>query len=134
MPGLSAPLFPKAGPPGPASAPTGNPGEVAAAMAQVREAVRIMEKALPKLQPGTKQYEAVVDSIGKISKAIPATESIPGVQNTTLMAMLRDSKEGAMQQALQRMGGPGGAGGPGGPGAAGGPPPMSPPGGAPGMM
>jgi hypothetical protein len=101
-------MFPKPGPAGPASAPTGNPGQIAQAQAQVREAMRIMEKALAGLQPGTKPYEAVVSSLDKLGKAIPATEEIPGVQTSTLTAMLRNAKEGAMQNALQRMGGGGG--------------------------
>lgn len=104
---------------------------MAASMAKVREAVRILEKALPGLQPGTKPYEAVVKAIQGVSKEIPATEEMPGIQSSTLMAMQRDAKEGAGMQALMRMMGQQGGGGGGAPGAGG--PPMMPPGGPPGM-
>ncbi len=116
-------MMPKPGPPGPASPPTGNPGEMVAAMAKVREAVRIMEKALPGLQVGSKPYEAVVESIRKISKEIPATEAMPGITNATLMGLQRDAREGAQQQALMRAMGQGGGGMPGASPAMASPPP-----------
>lgn len=112
-------MFPKPGPAGPASAPTGNPGEVAASMAKVREAVRILEQALPGLAVGTKPYEAVIKAIQSISKEVPASEAIPGIQNSTLMGLQRSAREGAQNQALMRM-----MGGQGQPGQA--PPPAAP--------
>lgn len=116
------------GPAGPASAPTGNPGEMAAALAKVREGVRIIEKALPGLQVGSKQHDAVISAISKLNKAIPETEAVPGIQNTALAGLQRDAQEGSQMQMLKRMMG-GGAGGM--PGGA--PQPQMPPGAAPGM-
>jgi hypothetical protein len=97
---------------------------MAAAMAKVREAVRIMEKALPGLQVGSKPYEAVVEALRKISKEIPATEEMPGITNATLMGLQRDAREGSQMQALMRaMAAKQQAGGGGMPGQA---PPMTP--------
>lgn len=130
---LAPPLIPKAGPPGPASPPTGNPGEMAQAVAQLREAVRIIEKALPRLQVGSEPHKEAVKAISGLSKAVPATEEMPGIQNSTLMGMQRSAKEGAQMQALMRMMGAQGGGGGGGAPGAGGPPGMMPPGAPPAM-
>jgi hypothetical protein len=101
---------------------------MATAMSKVREAVRIIERALPDLQVGSPPHEACIKAIKELSKAIPATEEIPGVQSATLMGMQRESQEGAPMQALQRIMG-GGAGAP--PGA---PPPQAGGGAPPPMM
>lgn len=115
---FAPPMQARQGPAGPASPPTGNPGLNAAALAQVREAITILEKALPNLQIGSDPHKAVIDSIGKLAKAIPATEAMPGIQTSTLLSLLRDSQQGAPMKALM-----GGAAGPGGgqPGGGGGP-------------
>lgn len=108
---FAPPLMPKPGPAGPASPPTGNPGLMAAASAQVRESLNILEKALPQMQAGSDQYNAVLESIRKLAKAFPATDQMPGIQTSTLLSMLRDAKQGAPMKAMMAgMGGaPGGA-------------------------
>lgn len=107
---LAPPFMPKPGPAGPASPPTGNPGLMAAASAQVREGLNILEKALPNLQAGSDEYNAVLESIRKLSKAFPATAAMPGIQTSTLLSMLRDAKQGAPMKAMQAgMKPPGGA-------------------------
>lgn len=123
-------MLPKAAPPGPASPPTGNPGLAATAMAKVREAIRILEKALPELPVGSPQHESCVKAITGLSKAYPTSDEMPGIQNSTLMGLQRDAKEGAQMRQLQQMMGAGGGGAPG--GAPPGLPGMAP-GGPPGM-
>lgn len=98
---------------------------MAAAMSQVHEAITILEKALPNLQVGSDQHKATVDSIGKLAKAFPATAKMPGIQNTTLMSLMRDAQQSAPMKAIQ--GGMAGGGG-----AGGAPPPGAAPGGPPG--
>lgn len=117
---MPPPMFPQPGPAAPASAPTGNPGEMATAMAQVRQAIQILEQALPKLETGGEQHKATLDALQKLSKAYPATNSVPGIENTTLMGLMRNARQGAVMRQLAQSGGGGG----------GGPPGMSPPQGA----
>lgn len=103
-------------------------------MAKVREAIRILEKALPELPVGSDQHESCVKAITGLSKAYPTSDEMPGIQNSTLMGLQRDAKEGAQMRQLQMMMGEQGGGG--GPPGAGGPPPGPPgmaPGGPPGM-
>jgi hypothetical protein len=85
-----------------------------AAMAKVREAVRIMEQTLPDLEIGSDQHDAVITALKALTKAYPATEEMPGIQNSALMGLQRDAREGAaMQQLMRVMQGGGGGGLPG---------------------
>jgi hypothetical protein len=58
--------------------------------------------ALPALPTGGEQHKAAVDSLAKLSKAFPASEEVPGVQNTQLMALSEQAKKNAMLQAVMR--------------------------------
>lgn len=58
--------------------------------------------ALPYLPTGSEQHKAVIDSLSKLSKAFPATEEQPGIQQTQLMALQQKAKQQAMIQALMR--------------------------------
>lgn len=99
-------------------------------MAKVREAIRILEKALPELPVGSDQHESCVKAIKDLSKAYPTSDEMPGIQNSTLMGLQRDAQEGAQMRQLQSMMGQGGGGPPGAPPGA---PPGMAPGGPPGM-
>lgn len=100
-------------------------------MAKVREAIRILEKALPELPVGSDQHESCIKAIKDLSKAYPTSDEMPGIQNSTLMGLQRDAQEGSQMRQLQMMmgkqqdggGGPPGAPPPG-PGMAPGPPGM----------
>lgn len=113
---MPPPMFPQPGPPAPAAPPTGNPGEMAAAMAQVRQAISILEMTLPKLAIGSEQHKACIDALKTLTKAYPVTDEVPGLQSTALMGMMRNSRQGAVMQQLMRQqaGGEGGGGPPGG--------------------
>jgi hypothetical protein len=96
----------------PASKATGNPGETAAALAQVREAVNLLQVSLPKLPIGSEPHKAVMDSIQKLSKVVPSGDMQPGVQNSALQALQSQRQQQApLQQAMQSMGQPQGLGG-----------------------
>lgn len=71
-------------------------------MTQVREAIRILEMALPGLPTGTEPHKAVLDSVAKLSKVVPASEAVPGVQATTLVGLQKEAGETAMLQQLMR--------------------------------
>lgn len=96
MPGMEG------GPADPASPPTGNPGLVADAMSKVREAIRLLEMSLPNLPTGSDPHKDVLDSISKLSKSVPPTEAIPGVQTSQLAGLQREAQQQAPLQALAR--------------------------------
>lgn len=101
---LAPPLMqPPMGHSGPASPPTGNPGLAADAMSKMREAIKLIELALPGLPPGTDAHKDTIDALGKLSKAFPATEEIPGVQKTQLQGLAQNADKSAMMQAVMRM-------------------------------
>lgn len=98
--GMALPFESPQGPMGPASAPTGDPGLEADALSKVREAVNILQMALPQLQIGSDPYKAVLDSIQKLAKTVPASEAVPGVQMTQLAGLQKQAQESAMLQSL----------------------------------
>lgn len=108
----------------PISAPSGNPGSNANAMAKIREAVKILEQALPDLPTGSDPYKATLSAIQGISKHVSPADEVPGVQKTALRDLSQQADKSGMMQALQRsMGslggaGQGGGGAPGSPGGA----------------
>lgn len=92
---------------------------------KVREAVHLLEMALPRFHPGNDKYKACIESLQRLSKQFPASAEVPGVQDTQLLQLQQRAKQSAMMQAAMRqqqaMGG-GGGGGP--PGAGGAPEPQ----------
>ena len=104
--------------------PTGNPGQVANGLAQLREAIRIMEKALPALGMGTEPYKAVLNSMNSLGKFIPPSAEVPGMARTTAAGLMNDANKGGMMSAVQGALAPGGASAGGGGG--GGAPPTPP--------
>lgn len=115
---------------GPAAVPSGNPGQQAASMSTVREAIKLLEKALPGLHPGSEPYKAVLNSMQSLGKYIPPSAEVPGVQATTAQGLNNDAQKSAMM-AMLRGGNPSagmGAGAGGGPASPSGPPaPAMPP-------
>ncbi len=113
------PLAPNLAQPGPASplAPaTANLGAAAAAAAQVREAISLLEKNLPNLQTGGNQHKAVLDALTKLTKEFPASAAVQGVQQTALLGLAEQAKKDAMlRQVTSQMPGHGA------------PPPAAPP-------
>lgn len=91
-------------------------------MAQVREAIKILETALPKLQTGSDPYKSVLSAIQSISKHVAPSAEVPGVQQTALRDLQQTAGKDAMLQSVMRS--LGGAGG--GAGAGAGSPAMAP--------
>lgn len=98
----------------PVAVPSGNPGSNANALADIREALKILTNALPKLQAGSDPYKGVYDAIGKISKVVPPSDEVPGVQQTALRNLQQDAQKSSMMQSLMRSMGGGQGGAPGG--------------------
>jgi hypothetical protein len=95
----------------PAAKATGNPGETAAALAQVREAVNLLQAVIQKLPIGTEPHKAVMESITKLSKVVPSGDMQPGIQNTALQSLQTQRQQSApLMQILASMGQPQGMG------------------------
>lgn len=73
--------------------PSGNPGELATTLQQVDQAVKILQDALQKLPIGSAPHKAVLESVTKLSKVVPAGDQQPGIQKTALQAL-----QGSMDQ------------------------------------
>lgn len=102
----------------PLGAPSGNPGQSAHSMSQVRLAIDMLQKALPGLPMGSDPHKTVLSFIQSISKSIPPSAEIPGVQQTGLKDMQQQAQQSAMMQAIMRsMGGSAGGSGAAGGGA-----------------
>jgi hypothetical protein len=86
----------------PLGAPSGNPGQQANAMSQVRQAIDMLQKALPSLPVGSDPHKSVLSAIQSISKVVPPTSEIPGVQQAGLRDMQQQAQQSGMMQALMR--------------------------------
>jgi hypothetical protein len=116
---------------GPISVPSASPGAQAAAMAKVREAIKILIGALPELPIGSDPFKTVQSSIQGLSKHVSPGEEVPGMQQTALRDLQQGAgKNAALEAVMRSLGSPGGGAGsvpggatPGG-GSAAGPSPM----------
>jgi len=97
----------------PLGVPTGSPGSNANALSQVREAIKILEKALPNLPTGSDPYKAVLSAIQSVSRHVTPSAEVPGVQQTTLRDMQQNAQQSGMLQSVMRSLGGGGGGPPG---------------------
>ena len=115
---------------GPISVPSASPGAQAAAMAKVREAIKILIGALPELPIGSDPFKTVQSSIQGLSKHVSPGEEVPGMQQTALRDLQQGAgKNAALEAVMRSLGSQGGAGSApggtgGGPMAAGASPPM----------
>lgn len=87
----------------------------------------MMEKALPDLPTGSEEYKAVLDSLQKLTKAIPATAAVPGIQKSALAGLAQRASSDSMIRQAQAARAMQGGGAPGGPGGAPPPSPQPPP-------
>jgi len=82
--------------------PSGNPGMIAAATAQVLEAVRMLQAAMQLVPVGTNAHKSVVDSIAKLSKNFSQSEASPCIQKTAMLSNLQSAQEQSPQIAMMR--------------------------------
>ena len=88
------------GPADPASAPTENAGQAADSMSKVRTAVQMLETALPGLPLGSDPHKAVLSAVQSLSKVVPPSAEVPGVQMTQLAGLQKQAQQSAMLQQL----------------------------------
>jgi len=86
----------------PMGAHSASPGAAAQSMAQVREAIQLLQKALPGLPVGTEIHQKVVKNITDLSKMVPASATNPQVQMTELRDLQQDAGQNQMVNAVQR--------------------------------
>ncbi len=109
----------------PISVPSGSPGSQAGAMSKVREAINILQAALPEFPAGSEPHHALLKSITSISKVIPPSSEVPGVQQSALRDLHGQAGKSAMlQQVMQSLGGAGAGQGGGAPPPGAAPPPQ----------
>lgn len=77
-------------------------GTEADADSKIREAVHLIEMALPRLPHDGDKYKACVESLTRLSKQFPASAEVPGVQDTQLLQLQQRAKQSAMMQAAMR--------------------------------
>lgn len=94
----------------PIAVPSGNPGQAAQALSQLREAVRLLETALPNLPTGSEPHKTALNAISSLAKHVPASSEVPGVQQTQLRNLQQSAGQNAMMTGLMRsLGGAGSA-------------------------
>lgn len=97
IPGLSIPM----GAP-PAAMPSINQGSAAAAMGKVREAIKLLEMALPELPTGSQVHKVVAGTISSLAKHVPSSEGTQAIQMSTLRDLQQNAQQAAPLQALMR--------------------------------
>jgi hypothetical protein len=100
--------------------PQPSPGNVGKAMNDVRNAVRMLEEALPKIPMGSPFHEAVMKAAQGLLKHMQPGDGNSGLELQSLLQAAKGQAQGAPMAALMRMNQGGG-----------GMPPAMPAGGAP---
>lgn len=92
---------------GPAVAPQGNQGNVAMALIDVRNAVNLIQKALPMIPLGAPLHAELLDTVKKISKHLTPGDDNHGLQLQSLLQMARSASSQPPVAALARLAAPG---------------------------
>lgn len=86
------------------------PGNAAAAVAGVRQAIELLQSNLPNIPMGSELHKAVLESVTKLAKHAAAADASPGVQQTAGKNLMQSQQQGAPYEALMKaLGGAGGA-------------------------
>lgn len=89
---------------GPATVPQGNPGNMASAMSEVSNAIRMLERALPSIPMGTPIHTEILKALTQLGKHIPAAgEGQPGLELNSLLNTARSQAQASPSAALQRL-------------------------------
>lgn len=127
-PGMPSAARPNIGPVTPSQPMAGN---AAAAMNDLRNAAKILEKALPSIPMGSPLHTDILKITQQLTKHLQPGDGNDGLELQSLLQMARQSAQNSPTAALNRLMG-GGAGGA--PGGAPGMPAGGPPGGMPAPM
>jgi hypothetical protein len=86
-------------------------GTMASSLMQVKQAIDMLQQALPGLMTGSEPHTAVITAIRALSRHMPQGAPTAGVQQTGLQDMLRNTLRNALLQRVMAAQGAGGAGG-----------------------
>lgn len=88
---------------GPATMPQGNQGNAAKAMLDVRNAVKMLEQALPMIPMGSPLHEKIHKVALDLSKELNQGDENPALQLQSLVQMMRSASQSQPMNALGRM-------------------------------
>lgn len=102
--GPRPPLAASAAPPnlGAATTPQGNPGLAVKAMSDVRNAVTMLESALPHIPMGTPLHGEILNATKSLLKHLNAGDQNPGLDLMSLVQMARTQAQQQPMAALMR--------------------------------
>lgn len=105
MPEMPLPPTASPAPPniGGASVPQGNQGNQVQAMSLVRNALEMLQKALPLIPMGSPQHADLLKAVSTISKHMESNEGNKGIDLQSLLQMARQASQQSPVQALNRM-------------------------------
>lgn len=102
-PGTPAPLKGAPAGLGAAAKPQANQGNAAAALIDVRNAVELLQKALPNIPMGSSLHTDILTITTKLSKHLKPEEASSGLQIQSLLQKARETSKGAPMQAMARL-------------------------------
>lgn len=88
---------------GPGVVPQGNPGNAAAALLKVRNAVQLLEEALPIIPLASPLHQKVMKVAGELAKELAAGNENKALELQSLVAALRTAQQQQPVAALSRM-------------------------------
>jgi hypothetical protein len=87
-------------------------GTQAQSLMMIKQALDMLQAALPGLGTGGEIHTAVLNSLRQLSRHIPQGQPTAGVQQTQMQDMLRNTLRNALLQRVMSQQGAGGSGGP----------------------
>ena len=104
MPGQLPPtMAPAAANAGPIAVPQGNQGNAVHAMSMVRNAVEILQKALPMIPMGSPLHADILNATSKIAKHMEQNQENKGVDMQSMLQMIRQASQQSPMQALNKL-------------------------------
>jgi len=95
------------------------PGDMAAGLMMLKQAVDMIHQALPSLEAGSQPHKDAVNALSRLTRHLPQGAPTAGVQQTQLGDMMRNTQRNALLQKLMlsqqggsQQGGQGGGTGP----------------------
>src|ERR1700753_3838803 len=86
----------------PIAAPSHSPGSEAAALAEVAQAVKVLQDAFGKLDPMGDPAKKVLDAIKKLSDVAPITKAAPGIGPEAMRNLASQAQKQAPLEMLLR--------------------------------
>lgn len=96
---------------GPMTVPQGNPGNTQAAMTKIKNAIQMLQSALPDVPMGNPLHEWLLNTVKKGAEHMTESTDNKGLELQQLIQMAKQSAQSAPMNAMARMF-PSGAGAP----------------------